>query len=224
MVDAPGSTQPSPIRRRISFDDAIHRIGSAIFGPDWIGKITVREGWLIDRYVDGKASSGIQPAHITYVDASTGRRWKELPRDPALVAEIERARDRRDWREAQYERVSQWLERRGFDIERDSFDAEKFERAFASFPNPIPKTDLGQGTVSQKEKPRALAASPRRRMTEALRELAQEGTDIYNEYRERLHKLTLERAGIPRGARGSDKRTFERALSDALQTADNFRQ
>ena len=73
----------------ISMDDAIGRVGSAIYGDEWIGSLTKREIWLIERYVEGSSTTNrcsIMPGLIRYDVA--GRSWAEFPGDPALVAEV----------------------------------------------------------------------------------------------------------------------------------------
>jgi hypothetical protein len=118
---------------RLSIDNAARRVGEAMFGDDWIDQITKREKWLIDRYVEGRgtqAPSSIFPGRITYV--GHGRSWVELPRDPALVAEVDRARDRRDWCDQQWALAFDWLEEHGFDLEATGIDEDTFDAAAVS--------------------------------------------------------------------------------------------
>jgi hypothetical protein len=103
---------------RIGVDDAIEFAGRTIYGEEWIGPLTKRETWLIKKYVEGSAN------RLVYYSVG-GRAWAEYPRDPALVAEAERARDRADWREEQYEEVEEWLDDHGFDLNADSIPAEE---------------------------------------------------------------------------------------------------
>jgi hypothetical protein len=114
---------------KISLDDASARIGEARFGVDWIGKLTERERWLIKRYVDRchHKPSSILPSQITYV--GPGGPFAPV-NDPALAAEVERARDRLEQMNDQYDQVYDWLEERGFDTETRSIDLTQFERAF----------------------------------------------------------------------------------------------
>ena len=37
----------------VSIEDAVCLVGRAIFGDDWVGAITRRERWLLERYVEG---------------------------------------------------------------------------------------------------------------------------------------------------------------------------
>lgn len=117
----------------LSTDAAIERIGRSLYGADWIGGLSERELWLIARYIEGswrdRGSSSFR-ASPQWVIA--GREWTEVPGDPALMAEADRARDRREWMDAQYDAALDWLEERGFDCSSGRIDAERFERAFAA--------------------------------------------------------------------------------------------
>ncbi len=114
-------------------DDAIKRVGRGLYAGDWIGELSERERWLIERYIDGSRRDRgctILPGATSYV---VGRRqWAEVPGAPALMAEADRSRDRRDWMEAQYEAVFDWLENRGFDLDSDRVDEARFEQAFTA--------------------------------------------------------------------------------------------
>lgn len=111
----------------ISLDDASGRIGRAKFGADWIGKLTERDRWLIKRYVQMPSSN--RPGGITYI----GPGGPIVPvNDRALAAEVERARDRHEQMNDQYDQVFSWLEDHGFDCESDSLDLARFDRAFAA--------------------------------------------------------------------------------------------
>jgi hypothetical protein len=117
--------------RTISLDNASVRIGEAKFGADWIGKLTERERWLIKRYVERRhqTPSSILPGEITLV----GPGGPKIPvNDPKLASEVERARDRLEQMNDQYDEVYDWLEDRGFDTETPSLDLTQFERAFAA--------------------------------------------------------------------------------------------
>jgi len=123
----------------ISTKEAAARVGAAIYGDDWIGTLPIREKWLIERYIKGVRSSSpssLLPSSVTYSIA--GRIWAEYPSDPALVAEVERARDRRDWMDEQQDSARDWLESHGFDIDGEIIDAEALatalEDAFPSGP------------------------------------------------------------------------------------------
>ena len=120
----------------VSIDDAARVVGQAIFGDDWVGAITTRETWLIERYLKGLrpgSTSSILPLRASYIIG--GRHWAEYPSDPALVAEIERARDRDDWCNHQREQVLGWLEDHGFDTDADVVDRGALEAAIAkAFP------------------------------------------------------------------------------------------
>jgi hypothetical protein len=114
--------RPTPI--------AIGRVGRARYGADWVGALTQRERWLLARYLDDVIASGsILSGGITYI--GPGGRYPRT-NDPGLAAEVERARDRRDWMEAQYDAVFDWLETRGFDPHSDLIDQAEFEKAFAA--------------------------------------------------------------------------------------------
>ena len=120
----------------VSIDDAARLVGQAIFGDDWVGAITRRERWLLERYVEARRApspSSILAGQITYTMG--GRRWAEYPSDPALVAETERARDRDDWRNDQREQSLDWLENHDFDTDADVVDRVALEAAMAkAFP------------------------------------------------------------------------------------------
>ena len=60
-----------------------------------------------------------------------GRRWSEFPSDPALVAEVERARDRRDWSKDQWAQALDWLEEQDFDLDAADIDQDTLEAAIA---------------------------------------------------------------------------------------------
>jgi hypothetical protein len=82
----------------------IARIGKAKFGAGWIGNLAERERWLIKRYIEPQhgAASSILPGTITYV----GPGGPFVPvNDLALAAEVERARDRLEQMNDQYEQV-----------------------------------------------------------------------------------------------------------------------
>lgn len=114
---------------RISLTEVYRRIGPAIFGPDWIGKLTERERWLLQRYVDNSRlynPSSATPGMLTYYDTSSGK-----PGVPhGVAADVDLARDRRDWMKAQYDRVDTWLEIAGLQVKSATVDADTFQRAF----------------------------------------------------------------------------------------------
>jgi hypothetical protein len=117
---------------RVSMNEAVGRVGAAIYGAQWIGALTERERWLIARYVDGSSkpqASSIVSGMVSYTVG--GHRWAELPVDPALVAEVERALDRRDWHEVQCERAFDWLESHSFDVDAQSIAGEALAREMA---------------------------------------------------------------------------------------------
>jgi hypothetical protein len=115
----------------VSIDGAARLVGRAMFGDDWVGAITTRERWLIERYVEGRR--GPSPSSTSWMMG--GRRWAEYPSDPALVVETERARDRDDWQNDQWEQALDWLEDNGFDTTADSVDQGELEGAIAkAFP------------------------------------------------------------------------------------------
>jgi hypothetical protein len=96
----------------IGFADAVDLVGRAKYRDEWIGErmLTEREEFLITRYVEKYLNTPV-PAHTYLI---RGRKWVEYPADPALVAEVERARDRMDWREHQLITANQWLNDHGF--------------------------------------------------------------------------------------------------------------
>lgn len=115
---------------RISIDDAARRVGRAMFGDEWINTITPREIWLIERYVEGRSrGEGSSILSRSVVWEMGGRRWSEYPSDPALVAEVERARDKRDWSKDQWAQARDWLEEHGFDLDAADIDQRTLEAA-----------------------------------------------------------------------------------------------
>jgi hypothetical protein len=113
----------------IAMNGAIQRVGRSLYAENWIGKLSERERWLVKRYIDSYRKdrvSSIVPGTISYtVD---GQQWIE----PTLMAEVHRARDRRDWKEAQYEAVFEWLQNHGFDLDSDRINRVGFEKALAA--------------------------------------------------------------------------------------------
>jgi hypothetical protein len=66
------------------------------------------------------------------------------PKDPALAAEVQRAIDRRDWREAQLERAFDWLETAGFDSNNSVADERTLASTLAkAFPSKAPNATIG---------------------------------------------------------------------------------
>jgi hypothetical protein len=112
----------------ISWDEASARVGKAQFGADWIGKLTEREHWLIKRYIERRHQPS-RPDEITWV----GPGGPFVPvNDRVLATEVERARDRREQMDDQYDQAFDWLEDHDFDCESNSLDLARFERAFAA--------------------------------------------------------------------------------------------
>lgn len=115
----------------IGFTDALEQVGRAMFRDEWIGELmlTEREEFLITRYVE-KYLVGAIPARTYKI---LGREWVEYPDNPALVAEVEHARDRMDWREHQVIEANQWLNAHNFrhaPIDSDAL-AREMERCFS---------------------------------------------------------------------------------------------
>jgi hypothetical protein len=90
-----------------------------MFGDDWIDALTPREKWLVDNYVEGRRRDGL----VNTPSVMAGCSWSIVPLDPALRGEVERARDRRDWRKDQWEQAFHWLEEQDFDL--DVVDVEE---------------------------------------------------------------------------------------------------
>jgi hypothetical protein len=102
-----------------------------MFSDEWIGAITGREQWLIERYVEGRGGQGassIVSGGSAWIIA--GRHWVEYPSDSALLAEVERARDRHDWCDRQWVQAFRWLEDGGLDADGD-VDRAALEAAIA---------------------------------------------------------------------------------------------
>jgi hypothetical protein len=118
-------------RLTISLEEASARAGKAKFGADWIGKLTERERWLVKRYVEPQhdSASTFLPGTITYV----GPGGPFVPvNDSTLAAEVERARDRLEQMNDQYNQVDELLEDWGFDLEVAQLDLAQFEHVFAA--------------------------------------------------------------------------------------------
>ena len=103
----------------IDIGDAARRVGAVMYGDEWIGDITEREKYLISRYVEGYRSLTVAPPKFVV----RGSDWVEYPSDPALVVEVERARDRRDWREHQLAEAYDWLDDHNFHLPPIDSDA-----------------------------------------------------------------------------------------------------
>jgi hypothetical protein len=103
----------------IDIGDAARRVGAVMYGDEWIGDITEREKYLISRYVEGYRSLTVAPPKFVV----RGRDWVEYPSDPILVVEVERARDRRDWREHQFAEAYDWLDDHNFHLPPIDSDA-----------------------------------------------------------------------------------------------------
>jgi hypothetical protein len=105
-------------KSKISLEEAAQRVGHALYGDEWIGRLKKREWWVIERH-------GLPRAGVSVFFHS----------DP-LLQELDLARDRRAWMYKQYNDVHQWFKDHGFDpgvheIDRDAFECA-FEKAFGS--------------------------------------------------------------------------------------------
>jgi hypothetical protein len=97
-----------------------------MFGEDWIHVLTRRERWLLSRYVDGDVrppAPSSAPGHIAYINASTGRPFL----NPSLQEEVDKAQDRREWRNYQRNQIRAWFRDNGF---ISCLERTAFERAF----------------------------------------------------------------------------------------------
>jgi hypothetical protein len=92
-------------KSKISLEEAAQRVGHALYGDEWIGRLKKREWWVIERYRDGFLSG-------------------------PLLQEVDLARDRRAWMYKQYNDVHQWFKDHGFDPDVDEIDRDSFECAF----------------------------------------------------------------------------------------------
>src|SRR4051812_29977556 len=130
----------------IPVHEAIRRVGEAIYAEEWIEKLTLREQWLLDRYVDRpkekRASSSILPGDF-YFCTTDGHRWdlSLSGLEPGLRHEVEKARDKREWRGDQFRGARDWLRGRGFKLQVDQLDLVTFEAVLgSSFPSPVPRS------------------------------------------------------------------------------------
>jgi hypothetical protein len=124
----------------ISSAEAARRVGAAMYGDEWIGDLTNREKYLITRYVEGYPRVRVVKIVVR------GREWVEYPSEPTLMAEVERARDRRDWREYQLGEAYDWLDGHGFRyqpvIDSDALTRE-MNRSFSPVSGPPATANKG---------------------------------------------------------------------------------
>jgi hypothetical protein len=127
----------SDAKRLLSLHNATTRVGKVLFGEEWIGGLTSREIWLIERYVTGTRSS-VAPGNMTY--SWGGRKWVEFPISPGLREEVELARDRQEYLKSRYKElkgqlthVCKWLTEHGFNVNDDTISGEALEQALAGF-------------------------------------------------------------------------------------------
>ena len=104
----------------VPIGEAIHLVGVAKYGGEWIGRLSEREQRLIDRYVErrqdphaGNMPASITPGATTYMSTAGGHAIPGVRYGSPLADEIELASDRRDWCREQYDFVWLWLKRRG---------------------------------------------------------------------------------------------------------------
>ena len=121
----------------IPFPDVVRKLGPALFGQDWIGGLTKREQWLLERGPHGGWTGSMMPGGATYTARDAYSSSGDL--------EYDAARKRRDFRDWQLEQISDWLDEEGVTItpgqDVDLVDKEQFEsgfaRAFAKQPRPL---------------------------------------------------------------------------------------
>jgi hypothetical protein len=103
-------------------------VGKRLHGDDWIGGLTSRQEWLVERYAPRTTPSSLLPGGITYIPGTSLLR---APASGPLRDEIDAAIDRRDWMLEQYENARRWLykwlEREG--LRSDEIDPHALERA-----------------------------------------------------------------------------------------------
>jgi hypothetical protein len=109
---------------------AVQRVGRALYPKDWIGHLTPREAWMLQRYPQPfvTRTSPHLPGGISVLTVAP---WPDL--SVSLREELDRVRDRRDWMNEQYETAGQWLEDRGLDPRH--FDQGRFARALHDDPH-----------------------------------------------------------------------------------------
>ena len=129
---------------RIPLNQARSRVGMAMYGANWIGQLTERERWLLERYVEPKVREVNLAELLTQPPSNElrlrSRPWINDDPPPALRSEIDQAKDRHEWRLSQHRRVSDWLVQHGMDVrirrEKGSLiiprhvEKQLFERAF----------------------------------------------------------------------------------------------
>jgi hypothetical protein len=134
----------------ISVREAIERVGGQKYGKDWIGELTHRERWLVDKYRPMRSRLVHRPSMLP---GHSGMRLEDLPgEDPPepLKEEVARAWDRREWMTAQRHAVSKILIaanllRKGR-YEREPF--EKFIRGRFGVPTAPPTGRLSKHEIS----------------------------------------------------------------------------
>jgi hypothetical protein len=93
---------------RLPIGEAIHLIGVAKYGSEWIGRLTEREQWLIDRYVERRQDSHPENKPLSITPSATsfmtvdGHAFPDAPYGSPLAYEVASASDRRDWCREQY--------------------------------------------------------------------------------------------------------------------------
>jgi hypothetical protein len=98
-----------------------------LFPSEPVRACTERDAWLIDRYRPSNdlkhQPASLLPGGITYISHYPGK--TSAPN--ALIAEVDQAY----FRLSLMERINQWFEERGFDLEQPTFSKQDFEAALA---------------------------------------------------------------------------------------------
>ncbi len=99
----------------LAYEDALRKLGPALFLGEWIGKLTARDTWMLK---DAYLSSTVVPGGLLYGGPL-----------------VRRAFERLEFMNWQREQAVDWLDANGIDVvergRRSFVDKAKFERAFA---------------------------------------------------------------------------------------------
>jgi hypothetical protein len=174
----------------ISYGEALERVGRALYGKDWIGRLSHRERWLLDASPIKPAKGSILPGHFI---VNT-----DIQLTPELSAELGAAKDRQRRMQAQYGLVKQWLERRGWRSRRPISKAQ-FERAVAAIQSATTRANEFKNPSDQRVKTAIKAvydsAELEGRRPPNVKELANEVLAILDTYGYRTSARNIQRIG-----------------------------
>jgi hypothetical protein len=100
-------------------EDAVERLGKAIYGEEWIEGLSHRQWWLMDTYQSASTSSAVFPG--------------TLIAPPAIQNELDLALDRLAWMESQLDACHNWLINTGFPEDLKDLNRADFDSRFAEY-------------------------------------------------------------------------------------------